>query len=49
MEIEVLKQKTLEKREIIKKIRHEEIFHVGNSDKKSANQIIELLKQLKEK
>ncbi len=49
IEIEILKQKTLEKKEKIRKIRHEEIFHVGNSDKKSANQIIELLKQLKEK
>ena len=46
-EIEILKQQTFEKKEMIRKIRDKEIFNIGSSGKKSANNIIELLNQLK--
>jgi len=46
-EIEILKQQTFEKKEMIRKIRDKEIFNIGSSGKKSASNIIELLNQLK--
>ena len=46
-EIEMLKQKSSEIKKDIKNIREKEIFNIGNSEKKSAEYIIELLNQLK--
>jgi hypothetical protein len=46
-EIEMLKQQTFERKDMIRKIRDKEIFNIGNSGKKSASDIIELLNQLK--
>jgi len=46
-EIENLKEKSSKIKEIIKTVRNEKIFNVGNSEKSAAKYIIELLNQLK--
>ena len=45
-EIEMLKQKSSKIKKDIRNIREKEIFNIGNSEKKSAEYIIELLNQL---
>lgn len=47
IEIENLKEKSFEMKEVIKTLRNENIFNVGNSEKNASTYIIKLLNQLK--
>ena len=46
-EIENLKEKSSEIKEVIRTIRNEKIFNIGNSEKSAAKSVIDLLNQSK--